>query len=476
MKRTLAVTLSTLTLAACHVKLPGGTMLGGGSSSSSSGSTASSGSDASSAGGTSSAPPPANPEAPPPKPVGDLAPYYASLTLAELHHRIADLRQDEIYEKAKADVGRDLLWQAANPDPTWIREWRQRDWVDASENAEAMTQAAFNRAWEQSCVAEFAASRKAHADAAAALAPELARVDGLTNYYDRMAGYAALAAKFEDTMTAAGLPLDKDPFGPVGFRVTVLAHAVAFHNGSRHAWTAFPTRAFPLVEQRRDGLRELTDDTAQERAAYCGRVASSGGVRTTSFTSIWSEGHMSARRVAWPTVTGDEAAVRSWSKDQQARAAAALEIKEPLRVENLEKSYGFGPPAEEPKLAGFREFKVTAVKGDTVTATRTDADRFPYGCRTTHRIDRITDDGHVIYQQDCKYGDRTWDVTVTVRFDELPAGVALATGDVISFAADVDGDVKKQGKKSASKDQTLRTVTATGRHLFAVQRGGTRVW
>ena len=303
---------------------------------------------------------------------------------------------------------------------------------------------------------------QAHADVAAKLAPELARVDGLANYYERMAGYAALAAQVEEALTAAGLPLDKDPFGPVGFRATVLTHAIAFHHGSRHAWLSFPRGRFPVMERMRDGTRELTDDTAHERSAYCAQVASRGGVRTTPQTSIWGEGHMSARRVAWPTIVGDQAATRAWQQAELAKLAPALELRDPLRVENVEKAFGFGPPAEEPKLGGFRDFKVTKVADGMITATRTDADRFAYGCRTTHRIDRITDDGHVIYQQDCKYGDREWKLVVAARIDELPPGVTLAVGDLIDFAADVDADVKKAGKKSASYELTTRTITATG--------------
>lgn len=467
--RTLALTFATLTLTACQLKMPGGTLLGG------SGGSSSDGSSSGANGPNSKAPPPADPAAPSPKPVGDLAPYYSSLTLRELYRRINDLRQDQVYELAKTDVGRDLLWQAANPDPTWIREWRQRDWTNASENAEAMTQAAFNRSWQQSCVAEFATSRKAHADAAAALAPELARVEALTNYYERMAGYQAVAASFEEAMTAAGLPIDKDPFGPVGFRTTVLTKAIAYHNGSRHAWHEFPTEKFPVLAGRREGVRELTDDVELERAWYCAQVAARGGVQTTPMTAIWSSGHMSARRVAWPTVTGDEDAVRNKVAALVDQTEPKLESKRPLRVETLEKDFGFGPPEEEPKLAAFRGFKVTAVKDGVVTATRSDATRYPYACRTTRRIDRITEDGRVLYQEICKYGERTWSLSVAVRFDELPPGVTPAVGDAIEFAADVETDVKK-AKKTPAKELTTRTMTATGRHLMKLERGKTRVW
>lgn len=466
MKSTIALSLSALTLAACGMKLPGGVTLPGGASKG--------GASGGANGPTSTAPAP-TPDAPPSQPVGDLAPYYASLELKALYQLIANERQDQIYERAKADVGRDLLWQSPNPDPTWIREWRQRDWTNASENAEAMTQAAFNRAWEQSCVAEYAASKKAHAEVAARLAPELARIDGLSNYYERMAGYVALAAQVEEAMTAAGLPIDRDPFGPVGFRATVLTHAIGFHNASPHGWTEFPRARFEALRYR-DGLRELTDDDGLERSGYCARVASRGGVQTTAFAAIWSQGHMSARRVAWPTVTGDEDATRAKLAELTKRTGAQLEPRASLRVENLEKTYGFSPPAEEPSLAGFREFKVTAVKGDVITATRTDAERYAYACRTTNRIDRIADDGRLIYQQRCKYGEREFKLTVAATFAELPPGVAPTAGDVISFAADVDADAKKVTKNSPAKQVTVRTVTATGRHLFTVKRGATTVW
>lgn len=458
MKRTLVLALSSLSLAACGMKIGGVTIPGGKSSG---GGTAN--------GPTSTAPAPA-PDAPPSEPVGDLAPYYSSLQLDALYQLINNERQDQIYERAKTAVGRDMLWKSPNPDPAWIREWRQKDWTNASENAEAMTQAAFNRAWESSCVAEYAASKKAHGEITARLAPELARVDALTNYYERMAGYVALAAQVEADLAAAGLPLGKDPFGAVGFRATVATHAIAYHAGSRHAFVGFPGDRFAALDRMEDGTRELTDDDATERAAYCAQVARSGGVKTTPVTAIWDQGHMSARRVAWPTVTGDEAAVRAKLAEATKQTTAQLTWPSPLRLENIAREYGLDAPDGEPKLAGFNGLKITAVKGDTFTASRTDSERFAYACRRTNRIDRIADDGRIIYQENCKYGDREWKLTVTATFAELPPGVTPAIGDVVSFAADVDTDAKKTTKDTASHKATARTMTVSGRHLFSIER------
>lgn len=452
---------SALTLVACGVKLPGGVTIPGGNNGGGSSATAPGGGTAPS------------PDAPPSQPVGNLAPYYAGLELAALYHLIHDERQSEIYDRAKAELGRDPLWQSPNPDPTWILDWRQKDWTNASENAEALTQAAFNRAWEASCVAEYAASRKTHADLAAKHGPELARVDGLTNYYERLAGYAALSAQFEADAVAAGLEPNKDPFGPVGFRVTILAHAVAFHRQSRHAWAEFPWQRFPAADRirRDDGGRELTSDDAFERGRYCATVSSMGGLRTTPFTAIWGDGHMSAKRVAWPTVTGDERAHATRAKALVAAAQASLALDGAARVEVISKLYGLSAPPNEPKLAGFFDLKVTAIKGATATVTGTETDRYPYGCKVTNRIDRITDNGKIIYQQICKYGDHDYRLDAAVTFDELPPGVTLAVGDVLSFAADVEKDGHKRAKDSAAKKLDVRTMVLTGRHLHTVKRG-----
>jgi hypothetical protein len=445
--------LSALTLSACNlVQMPGGTSTGP---------------------SAPTAAAPRNPDAPPSRPVGDLAQYYGSLKLAPLYHLINDEREDQIYERAKTDVGRDRLWQSPNPDPAWILMWRNQDWTNASDNAEAMTQAAFNRAWEASCVAEAASTRKVHTQLAGKMAPELVRVDGLANYYERMAGYVALAAQFEAEAGANGIAIDKDPSGPVGFRVTILTHAVAFHQQSRHAWSEFPWAKFPSAARvrRDDGGRELTDDAAFERARYCGTVAGRGGLTTTAFTRFWPDGHMSARRVMWPTVSGDERANKARAQTLVKETQAKLATKPGARVENIEKLFGLSAPGGEPKLAGFRDFKVTAVKGGTVKVTRSDTESYQYACRTTNRIDRIDDNNRVIYQQNCKWGAHDYRLDAELAFDELPPNVTLAVGDVINFEADVQKDTSKKLKDSPAKQEHIRTMVLAGRQLDRVQRG-----
>ncbi len=451
--KTSFVLLTTLTLTACNlIKMPGGT------------------STAPTAPGPTAA---HSPDAPPSRPVGDLAQYYSSLKLAPLYHLINDEREDQIYARAKSDVGRDRLWQSPNPDPAWILMWRNQDWTNASDNAEAMTQAAFNRAWEASCVAEATSIRKLHAQLASRMAPDLARIDGLANYYERMAGYVALAAQFEAEAAANGIAIDKDPSGPVGFRVTILTHAVAFHQQSRHAWAEFPWARFASAARvhRDDGGRELTDDAAFERARYCASVADRGGISTTAFTRFWPDGHMSAKRVAWPTVSGDERANQTRAKALVAETQAKLETKPGARLETIEKLFGVSAPGGEPKLAAFRELRVTAIKGDSVKVTRSDSESYQYACRTTNRIDRIDDNNRVIYQQNCKSGARDYRLDADLTFDELPPNITLAIGDVISFEADVQKDASKKLLDSPARQKHLRTMVLAGRQLDRVQRG-----
>ncbi len=394
------------------------------------------------------------------KPVGPLAAHYTSLTLDITYKLLTKTARAEIYEQAKTSLGRDPLWKSANPDPVWIKTWGQQDWTNASDNAETMVQAAFNRAWEASCVAEFNAAAAAHAKLAATHQAELARVDGLTNYYERVAGYAALAAQVETDAAAAAIAIDRDPSGPIGFRVTVLAHAIGFHQQSAHGWLEFPGDRFPHADRlRRDG-RERTTDVAFERAAYCGVVASRGGQQTTEFARLWDSRHGSAKRVAWPTVTGDDKAV---GKRKAELVAAAQPLLSAVRAK--------ADPAPET----FFGYAVTAVTGDAIALKRVDRTSYDYACKRTKRIERIDSDGRVIYEQKCKTGKSEATTTATISFAELPPGVAPAVGDELAFHADVTAKNDKTLKNTAALKTSLRKLTLTGRHLIEVSRGGQKL-
>lgn len=411
---------------------------------------------------TLDAPPAAAQSEPKPlsKPVGPLASYYAGLRLDALHELLTRSARSEIYDQAKATLGRDPLWQSENPDPTWILVWRQNDWSDASDNAETLVQAAFNRAWEASCVAEFRATHAAHGALVAALQPELARLDGLTNYYERISGYAALAAQVETTAAAAGIPLDRDPSGPIGFRVTVLAHAIAFHQRSSHGWLDFPEAAFPHADRLRREGRDRTTDVDFERAAYCAVVASRGGLHTTGVARLWDARHGSAKRVAWPTVTGDEKAV---GKRRAELIAATTPRLTAIRA----------TIAPTPEF--FHGYTVTAITGDAIAIKRIDRTPYDYACKRTRRIARIDPDGRVSYEQTCKTGRNEITTTGTVAFAELPPGVTPAIGDRLVFHADVLTTSDKVVKHTAALHASLRKLTLTGRHLLELERGGAKL-
>lgn len=458
--RKLVSILVPLSLAACGTKLPGGITIPGGGG-------------GSSGGGPAAATAAAKPGevAPPSVPQGALGSYYASLDHAALRPLFQNAAGDDIYEKAKADVGRDALWQSANPDPVWIKAWGQQDWTNASENAEVMYQAAFNRTWEAACATEAEATLAAHARLADEHGAELARVDGLTNYYERMAGYAALYERYEEAARSAGLAPEQAPFGPVGFRVEVLARAIAYHQGSTHGFVDFPWARFGAAAERtRKEGRALTGDAGFERQAYCAVAATQGGRALSPFTSIIDGSNTKARKLAWPTVWGDEDAVKARLRTLREETGARLATRGGARVERVEKAYGVSFPEGEPKLASFQGFEVVSVSGAKLKVTRTDLEHYDYACKETNKIDRV-EDGKIKYRVDCKTGKSTYELTAEVTFDELPPGLVLAKGDVLHFAADLEKSATKKTKDSAAAKHTVRTMTLTGRHLGGVTRG-----
>jgi len=380
-------------------------------------------------------------------------------------------RRDDIYEKVKADIGRDLLWQSGNPDPAWITDWKTRDWSYASGNAEALVQGAFNRTWEAACKAEFDQAWAAHGKLAAQFQPELAAVDKEPNHYARMAGYVALAKKFEDAARAAGLDARKDPFGPSGFRITIARHAVAYHQGSRAAYTSFPWSAFPLADDLADDGRELTGDVAFERQAYCGAAARGGGLGITRYTLA-----VAGKATVSPTVWGDEDAIAAKVKALTEASKKALTTPSGVRLPLITSLGGLTFDEREPKLAALEDGTIDTVTpagaGVTVTIVRKSAETYSYACKETNKVDHIDDDGRIVYRSNCKYGDKTYTLTAKVTFAELPPGLSLAKGDSISFTADVNKDDSKKVKDTAAKVDWVRTMDLTGRLVTAVKRGG----
>ena len=471
MRRSSVLLVSILSLAACGVKLPGGLKV----ATPAMPGTAAAGNSGSGLAATTTETA-ASTIGPSRKVDKKLVAYYQSLDQATLHTLLFDRARDEIYEQAKADVGRDLLWQSGNPDPTWIKVWNTKDWSYASQNAETMMQAAFNRTWEDGCKAGYAKTRAAHDALAAQFAPELAAVDALPNHYARRAGYVALAVKYEEAATAAGLDPSRDPIGAGGFRVVILQHAVAHHAASPRAYASFDWDAFPQARDVRERGRTFTSDAAFELAAYCGAAADHGAYALASFGSLWGSGHASNATVAWPTVWGDQDAIEGRVKQLVAEAGKALEIRDGLRIGVVRDAEGIDFADEEPKLARVEEATIDKVTpaGDGVklAISRKRSESFAYNCRETRQIDRIEDDGRIVYRSTCKYGDKTFSLQATVTFAELPPGLALAKGDVITFTGDVDADASKKVKDTASKIAYVRTTALTGRVLERATRKG----
>ena len=77
------------------------------------------------------------------------------------------------------------------------------------------------------------------------------------------------------------------------------------------------------------------------------------------------------------------------------------------------------------------------------------------------------------YKEICKSGDKIYALTARVAFADLPPGLALAKGDVVSFSADVVEDDSKKVTDTAAKVEWVRNLELTGRLLIAAKRGAT---
>lgn len=466
LSRVLFLSFASLTAVACGGKLgglsiPGGKSAadvaeGGGSSAASAGADAATDSAADAA----DAARPVRPE---------LLAYYKKLDHQALYPLLRNGSSNASYDQANGDLGRDPLWDSGNPDPAWIETWKSRDWSDARANAEALIQAGFNRSWEDACKAEFDASFASHRKLAADLGAELAAADGQRNHYARIAAYAALAEKFEKAAAAAGLDAKKDPFGPSGFRVTILQHAVAYHRGSPAAYTDFPWHRFGAVaeEARKEG-RELSADAAFERQAYCAAAAKDGGLRVTPFIGKGSGAKD-------PTVWGDREQVASKVRGLVAAAGKALAVDGGIRIGTIDAIGAVGFHEREPRLALLSDATVSAVTRDgdgaKVTVTRRKLESFTFACKDTSTVEGVGDDGRVRYKQSCKSGDKIYTLTAQVTFAALPPGLALAKGDVVSFTADVAKDDSKKVTDTTSKVEWARELQLDGRLLVEAKRG-----
>lgn len=462
MKRsTTALLLSLVVSAAACSKLPGVSLPGGGSGQAAAvGDSAAAASDGAAA--ASDAARPVRPE---------LRAYYQQLDHRSLYELLRNGPSDGSYELAQAEVGRDVLWQSGNPDPTWITSWRTDDNSYARANAAALVQAAFNRSWQEACSAEFATGYASHRALVAKLGPELDKIDRLRSHYARMAGYIALAQQFERAATAAGLDATRDPFGPSGLRVTILARAVAYHRTSPAAYAAFPWSSFGAVaDATRDHGRELGADEAFERQAYCAQAAAAGGLTVTAYIGRESG-------AADPTVWGDREAVARTVAGQLAAHRKTFAVADAIRIPTIELVGGLTFHDREPTLALLTEGTVEAVSrsgdGATLTVTRKKLESYTYACKATSTVEGVGDDGRVRYKQSCKSGDKHYALTAKVTFADLPPGLTLAKGDVVTFSADVIKDASKKVTDTAAKVEWVRNLELTGRLLIAAKRGAT---
>lgn len=364
-----------------------------------------------------------------------------------------------------------------NPDSTWLTGWNALPSDEHANEADkvykALVLAAGNRTWVDRCHADFDAIAK---EADAAYGKTKSAIDKARSSSDVYARINALIALREATEKTDGGDYVSNYVNKVGSLYDVeVALKKAFDESGRdylYAIEGFAPRAGAALRPR--------DTLEKERDMYCLRAYSSGTSRTPEAVQKPGSAYFDGGATAVKAVFDDEerAALEKGREDLESRAVASLTPGAFQKVGVESVADGKGEIPGHPKLAYFERDKlpITKVKKDghkwVVELTRHDEGTFPYDCVQTNRISQILDDGTIVYQEICKDGKETWDVSITVTISDLPEGVTLEVGDEITFY----GKVLSRTEKKNDKGKTLHTYEEKAsldlEHLVSLRRKG----
>jgi hypothetical protein len=218
--------------------------------------------------------------------------------------------------------------------------------------------------------------------------------------------------------------------------------------------------------------RPFSED-AIERDMFVAYSQTNGNLETHALPEMSESGHAFAA-VKWPTEKKAAAAKQATAKAIEANAAALAPKVKMARVPSLfNGDFGVSPdaklrwidPTDSGSAAKWSPLVVMKVSAATVEL-ETKADRmFPYGCKDTNQLD-TTGSGRT-FVQDCKYKHEIVKHTLSVTFAELPDGIELKKGDVVTLWGDLESSKE-------TKTAVRRVITARG--LGSVKRGADVVW
>ncbi len=385
---------------------------------------------------------------------------------------------DEIFSAVGVKSGFNPRRSMKNPEPKWILDWDALELTD--ETKTAIVQAAVNRTWTAKVHADYAAYRKAWKTIEDDARPKLASIMAGQGYYARAQALAELLAEVRQRAEAAKALYDASPtVGKVGLLDDIVRAMAQVH---REAKVPFLLDDYAVAHQIdwqgfAEHGRPFAADDAVERDLFTLAAQKMGTFDTPPLPVLFAYGK-GLKAVRWPTSDERDAETKAARASLVAESAAAKTVELPKRLSAL--FTGDGPDPADPKLrwlgeaADYTPITVESVasrgEGAEVELATTYEYSTPYDCKTTNQIERIDDNGGVHYVRDCKYKHNKRQHRLTVQFAELPPGLELEKGDLVTLYADLE-DKRERGEKV--------TYRMTARALVSVKRDGkdvVRVW
>ncbi len=359
----------------------------------------------------------------------------------------------------------------AELDPTWLPGTAKLKLTD--ETREAIVQAAVNRTWAGQCKSDYKSFRAGWKTIEDKYRPELEMLRKEKNYYRAVTGLMSLMGDVLQEGERAKLTLrGEHPHQWTGLKFEIYGAIVEAHRGA--------DRLFYLdakLDRVKDMARALASfgrsfkDDAFEETVFCAN-AQTLGTHKMGPLMIVTERDTSTAAVLWPYSKEKRKELKAELTKLQAASAAALKLgrRESIVLLADHVSPG-GTHNQKGKLIQAKGFTVTKIKRDgmnvELTATLTEKSAFSYGCTRSNRVDRVTDGGVVLYEQNCQTGTSEDTKIVQVTIADLPASVSIAKGDLITVFGNVVTFTEKEAKTASSKTHT-RNYVLKGKHLSDV--------
>ena len=361
--------------------------------------------------------------------------------------------------------------KAADLDPTWLPGIAKLKLTD--ETREAIVQAAINRTWASQCKTDYKSFRAGWKTIEDKYRPELEMLRKEKNYYRAVTGLMSLMGDVLQGGEQAKLTLNAEhPHQWTGLKFEIYAAIVEAHRVADRLFylDAKLARVRDMANALATFGRSFKDD-AFEETVFCASAQTLGTHKMGPLTIVTAR-ETSTGAVLWPYSKEKQKAVKSDLAKLQIETAATLKLGRREGIVLLADHVSLDATHNQKgKLIHAKGFTVTKVKrvGASVelTATLVEKSAFSYGCTRSNRVDRVTDAGVVLYEQNCKAGTEEDTKIVQVTIADLPASVSIAKGDQVAVFGNVVTFTEKEAKTASSRTYT-RNYVLKGKHLSDV--------